>query len=136
MTTLQVTSEINIELNKVLDGMARLDIFELERFLWQASILLAQRKAPNLPKRETKLLQKINRGLPATLQKRYDELTVKLRSETLEAIEHQELLKLIEQTELADAERMKHLIELAGLRNVSLDVLMNQLDIHPPPVHA
>lgn len=136
MTTLQVTSEINIELDKVLNGMARLKTFELERFLWQASILLAQRKAPSLPKRETELLQKINQGLPATLQKRYDELTTKLRSETLEAVEHQELLKLIKQTELADAERMKHLIELAGLRNVSLDALMNQLDIHPPPVHA
>ena len=136
MATVQVTSEINIELDKVLDGVAKLDTPELGRFLSQVSILLARRKAPSLPKRETELLQKINQGLPSALQQRYDGLTTKLQAETITSAEHQELLQLIDQIELADAERMQHLVELAQLRNLSLNGLMNQLGIHHPPAHV
>lgn len=136
MATVQVTSEINIELDEVLDGVAKLDTPELEHFLSQVSILLARRKAPSLPEREAELLQQINQGLPTVLQQRYDELTAKLEADTITPAEHQELLQLIDQIELADAERLQHLIELAQLRNMSLDELMDQLDIHPPPVHV
>ncbi len=45
-------------------------------------------------------------------------------------------VQLIDQIELADAKRVEHLIELAQLRNLSLDELMNQLSIHHPPAHA
>ena len=136
MATVQVTSEINIELDKVLDGVAKLDTPELGRFLSQVSILLARRKAPSIPKREAELLQKINQGLPTAFQHRYDELTTKLQADTITSAEHQELLRLIDQIELADAERVQHLIELAQLRNLSLDELMNQLGIHHPPAHV
>ncbi|MFQ6057391.1 MAG: STAS/SEC14 domain-containing protein [Anaerolineae bacterium] len=136
MATVKVTSEINIELDEVLDGVAKLDTPELERFLSQVSILLARRKAPSLPEREAELLQKINQGLPTALQQRYDELSAKLQANTITSAEHQELLQLIDQIELADAERMQHLIELAQLRSLSLDELMNQLGIHHPPAHA
>lgn len=136
MTTVQVTSEISIELDEVLDGVSKLDTPELEKFLAQVSILLARRKAPNLSKREAELLQQINQGLPAHLQQRYDELTTKLRSEAISSTEYDTLLALIDQVELADIERMKALIELAQLRNVSLDALLNQLGIHPPSPHA
>lgn len=135
MTTVQVISEIDIELDEVLDGVAKLDTPELERFLSQVSILLAQRKAPNLSEREAELLQKINQGLPSALQQRYDELTTRLQAGTITSTEHQELLQLIDKIELADAERMQHLIELAQLRNLSIDELMNQLNINPPQVH-
>jgi len=136
MTTLQVTSEINIEVEKVLDGIARLNTPELEDFLSEVSILLARRKAPSLSKREAELLQKINQGLPETVQKRYDELSEKLHLETITPEEHKELLKLVDTTELANAERIEYLLELAGLRKVSLNELIRQLGIKPPPVHA
>lgn len=132
MATVQVTSKINIELDKVLGGVAKLDTPELGRFLSQVSILLARRKAPSLPEREAELLQKINQGLPTAFQQRYDGLTTKLQADTITSAEYQELLQLIDQIELADAERMQHLIELAQLRNLSLDGLMNQLGIHHP----
>lgn len=86
--------------------------------------------------RESELLQQINQGLPAKLQQHYDELTAKLQAETISPTEHQMLLALIDQIELTNAERMKALIELAQLRNVSLEALMNQLGIHPPPPHG
>jgi hypothetical protein len=136
MATVHVTSEISIALDEVLDGVARLDTPELERFLSQVSILLARRKAPSLPEREAELLQTINQGLPVALQRRYDELTAQLRADTITSAEHHELLQLIDQIELANAERMQHVIELAQLRNLSLDELTNQLGIHYPPAHG
>jgi hypothetical protein len=125
MTTVQVTSEINLDLDKVLDGVSKLETPELERFLSEVGTLLARRKAPHLPQREAELLQAINHGLPADLQQRYNELSAKLQAETITPPEHQELLGLIDQIEQTDAARMQHLIELAQLRHVSLDGLLN-----------
>ncbi len=133
MPKVQVISQINIDLNEVLNGIAQLDIPELEQFVSQVSRLLARRKAPSLPQREAELLQEINRGLPLAVQRRYDELNTKLHEEQLTSEEHQELLALIDPVELADAERLKHLIELAQLRGVSLDTLMDELGIHQVP---
>ncbi len=53
-------------------------------------------------------------------------------TETLTQEEHQELLAFTAQIEKADAERMKYLAELARIRGVSLDLLMEELEIHPP----
>lgn len=135
-STVRLKSEINIELDEVLDGIEKLDTAEVERFLSQVSILLARRKAPSLSEREAELLEKINQGLPAATQRRYDELRAKLQTDNITPAEHEELLGLIDQVEMADAERMRHLIELAQLRHVSLDELMDQLGIHPPPPDA
>jgi hypothetical protein len=135
-TTVQVTSEINIQMDEVLDGVSKLDTPELEQFFNQVSILLAQRKAPYLSPQEATLLQKINQGLPEALLQRYGELTEKLRAETISVLEQQALHQLIDQIELADAERLQYLIELAQLRGVSLDELMAQLGISTPSPHG
>lgn len=132
MPQTQVASPINIDLNQVLEGIAQLDIPELEHFAFQVNTMLARRKAPSLPKREAELLQQINQGLLPAVQQRYHELNAKRCAETFTPEEHQELLVLIDQIELADAERLQHLIELAQLRGIGLDTLMEQLGIHPP----
>jgi hypothetical protein len=67
----------------------------------------------------------INRGLPPALKHRYAELNAKLADDTLTFEEHQELLSLIDQVELANVERIKHLIALAQLRGVDLDTLLD-----------
>ena len=132
MSTVQVISEVHIDLDKILDGMAQLDLSELERFSLNVNSLIARRKAPNLPKRETDLLQQINRGLPVTVRQRYAALNEKLLAETLTTEEHQEFSALVDQIEQSDVERLKYLIELAQLRNISLAALMEQLGIRRP----
>jgi len=87
-----------------------------------------------LPKNEAELLLNINQGLPLIVQRRYDELTAKRRSDTIKAEELQELLNLIDRIEHSDAERIKHLAQLAHLRQTSLTALMNDLGIEAPPV--
>ena len=60
---------------------------------------------------------------------RYDELIARRDTRTLMPEERQELLRLTDQVELLEAERMKHLIDLAKLRQVSLDEIMKQLGL-------
>ncbi len=132
MPTVQVTSRVEIDFEEVLQGMARLQMQDLERFVDRAIALQAQRRAPSLSRRETELLQKINQGLPTQIRQRYEELNDKLHEETILPEEHDELLQLVERVELADAERLQHLIELARIRNISVEELMSQLDIRRP----
>lgn len=129
MTTLHVNSAI--ELDQVLRRVEMLDTPELEHFFSQVGILLARRKAP-IPQREAVLLQQINTPLPAQTLADYQELSQKLRDESITPEEHAHLLTLVDVVELADAERMQHLFELAQLRNVPLDTLMQQLGIQTP----
>jgi hypothetical protein len=131
MTAIHLKSEVKIDFEQLLDGVTQLDTPALEHLLSQVSLVLARRKAPSLSRQESLLLQKINRSLPVTTQQRYDELRAKLHSETIAADEYQELLGLIDEVELADANRLQALIELAHLRNVSLAEVMDQLGIHP-----
>jgi hypothetical protein len=129
MPKVHVTSHIEIDLDEVLQGLARLGTTELEQFVEKVIALQAQRRAPSLPKDETELLQQINRGLPADIRQRYDALNAKLHDETITPQEHAELLALIDRVELADAERMQRLIALARLRGVSVDTLIEQLGV-------
>ncbi|PZD73985.1 hypothetical protein C1752_01809 [Acaryochloris thomasi RCC1774] len=132
MPSVQVTSQINLDLDQLIEGVAQLDTPDLEKFLAQVSHVLARRKIPNQPEQETELLQLINQGLPDPIQERYDFLRAKCQAETLTLTEHQELLKLIDTAESSTNERLGHLITLASLRQVSLPELMKQLDIQPP----
>ena len=136
MTSSSFAVKTDEALDEVLDEVSRLDTPHLEDLLLEVSLMLAERKAPHLSRRESELLMKINRGLSAEVQRRYDELMDKLRNETITSAERQELLQLIDQIEQADAERLQYLIELAQLRNVSVEELMAQLGIQPPAIHA
>ena len=129
MPKVHVTSRIEIDLDEVLQGLARLETKELEQFVEKVMALQAQRQAPSLPKDETELLQQINRGLPDGIRQRYDALNAKLHDETITPQEHEELLTLIDRIELADAERMQRLVALARLRGVPVDTMMEQLGI-------
>jgi hypothetical protein len=129
MPKVHVTSQIEIDLDEVLHGLARLGTKELEQFVDKVIALQAQHRAPSLPKDETELLQQINCGLPADIRQRYDALNTKLHDETITPEEHAELLTLIDRLELADVERMQRLVALAQIRGVSIDTLMEQLGI-------
>jgi len=91
--------------------------------------LKARRTAPSLPSQEPELLARINEGLPAPLADRYQELIGKRRAASLASEECAELLRLTDEVEGLDTERIKHLTELARLRKTSLSNLMTELGI-------
>src|SRR5687767_7594304 len=126
MSKVQVMSQIEIDFDDVLKGVARLENSELEQFAEKVIALRAQRLAPHLPDNEAELLQRINRGLPPEARQRFTELNTKLHEETITPVELQELLELTDQIELLDAERIQDLILLAQLRCISVDALMVQ----------
>lgn len=136
MATVQLKSQVYIDIKELIGGVSKLDTHEIEHFLAEISMVLAQRKVSNLPERESGLLRKIGEGLPHDIQSQYDALQKKLLTNEITSKEHQELLELIETVESADAKRLENLIELSQLRQVSLDQLMSQLGIHHPPAYA
>ncbi len=85
-----------------------------------------------LPQDEADLLLKINQGLSQPAQHRYDELIAKRQAETLTPDEYAELLRLSDQTEHMNAERLAALAALAQLRQTTLPHLMRDLGIEDP----
>ena len=129
MPKVQVTSQIEIDFEDMLKGVAQLENSELEQFADQVIALRAQRRAPHLPNNEAELLQRINQSVSPKIRQRIAELTHKLQDETITPSEQDELVGLTDLIEEADAERLQNLILLAQSRNVSVDALMIQLGI-------
>jgi hypothetical protein len=67
---------------------------------------------------------------------RYRELVARRRAESLTAAEQQELTQLSDGIELANAVRVGHVIDLARLRGVPVDTLIQQLGIPLPAAGA
>ena len=129
MPTIQVDPE------QLLQAALQMPRAELEQFVTRLLALKIGQDTPHLSQAESELLLAINQGIPAATQQRLDALIAQRQAHTLTVAEHQELLQLTAQIEQRDAERLQHLIELAVLRQVTLDTLMQQLGLQPAP-HA
>jgi len=85
-----------------------------------------------LSSEESKLLRQVNEWLPSETWDEYQELREKFRAETLTEAEHQRLTEIYDQIEAINAQRIGFIAELARLRRVSLEEMMNQLGIASP----
>lgn len=128
--SLKITKQVDLGLDDILNGISELETKDLEKFMQKVGHLIARRKGVYLPERESQLLMKINKAIPAALQSRYESLLAKNRAETITLLEHEELLGVIEKVETKNAERLENLIELSRIRNISLDLLMKQLHLN------
>ena len=120
--------------DELLRAVDCLDEAELRPLVAQILYRTARRLAPVLDRRESELLEAINRGLPVESEKRYRELIAERQAETLTSLGLEELKELTEQAEKLQTERMAHLVSLAQLRGVPLTDLMTELGIEPSPV--
>jgi len=77
--------------------------------------------------KEADLLRSIHREFPPDAADRYRALMEKRRGETLTESEHAELIRLTDERERFQAERIKSLAELAHLRHTSLAKLAEDL---------
>lgn len=82
--------------------------------------------------REIILLQKINLGISEKSWKRYYQLIDKRNDLTLSELEQLELINISNKIEEANAKRLIFLLELADLRAVDLDELINYLGLKVP----
>ncbi len=125
----KVKVEVQLSLDELFKAVEQLNKTDLERFLSQIIVLIAQRQAFNLPQSEAELLLKINQSIPSDTQKYYNELILKRYAEKLTNDEHRELLHLTEQIEKLQAQRIEYLADLARLRGITLSTLMENLGI-------
>lgn len=122
---------IQIESDQLLNAALQMPEEEFQRFVTRLFTLKAQERTPALSERESELLTGINQGLSSADARRMKELIGKRQSYTLTENELQELIRLTDESERLNVERLKHLLELAQLRGVTLDEVMNQLHIRP-----
>ena len=99
------------------------------------SLVQRMGRARRFSTREAELLKQINEGLPAETWERYRQLVLKRRAETLTPDEYRELIGVSDQIDEAHGRRMGYLVDLARLRGVDLDLLMNELGLGPVDLH-
>ena|ERR1051325_6029240 len=131
MSVIQVEAQLSSE--ELLKAVEQLSAQELERFFDKIVEMRAQQKAPRLTLQESELLARINQPIARDTRQRYHDLIEKRRASLLNEAEYEELLRLTDEIEKADAERVRSLVELARVRNLSLDDLIKQLGIQAPP---
>ena len=104
---------------------------EFEAFLDQILSLRAKRKSTILPKEESKLMEKINASLTITESETYKELIEKREEENLSNSEYEELIRLSDKLETIHSVRISSLYKLANLKGITLQEVMNYLEIRP-----
>lgn len=130
MSVIQVSVQLTPQdLRKAAE---QLETTELDNLVNEMLLIRARRHAPVLRQKETTLLTKINQGLALEAQLRYQELLGKLQGEILTDIEHKEFIRLTQEIESLNVERLKHLVELAQLRQVPLAQLIGDLGLNAP----
>ncbi len=117
--------------HQISKSLPELSVTELEELMKQIINLRKQKLPTVLSQPETILLKKINTGITDSIQKRYNYLVKKRKEETLNNSELDELIELTAYTESHNVQRLGYILELANLRNKSLDEMVEELEIKP-----
>ncbi len=120
----------------LLDAVKRMGPKEYDAFIEMALAVRPRAKGVTLSAKETRLVERINRGLPTELANRYARLIGRRKKGALTAAEHQELLELTHEAESRDADRAEALVALAKLRCVPVRTLMKQMGVKTPAIHG
>jgi hypothetical protein len=116
----------------LLRNATQMPVDELERFLKEANALLFRKKIKDKKLRERQLLHKINQSVLETSSiERYRILSEKVQSGIINEDEYSELNTLANQEEKLRNLRVKYMIELSQIREVSLLQVMESLGLNP-----
>lgn len=110
----------------------RLDNRSLDAFIENILSLRVQRKTSDKQKEEADLLQKINKSLSIKEIDRFHALNEKQFEDDITEQEYAELGVLVQKIERLNVKRLKYLISLAQLRNVTVLEVMKQLGLSNP----
>ena len=129
---MQVTIELPYDLESQLREQAQQKGKALNQYI---TGIIREKMNATIPKPsalsadETRLFTIINKGFSDDFWTKLHFLNQKRQNESLSEIERRELIEMAERMEMANAERLKALIELAGIRQMDLDALMTQLGL-------
>lgn len=114
---------VEISTENLLSAVVRMPEKDFERFF---------KNAKQIKEREMKLINRLEDfDLSTEKKKVYRQLLKKFRAEKISPEEHQKLISLTEELEDLNVERVKCLVEIAKLRNSTLDEVKKDLDIKP-----
>ncbi len=125
------TIQVQVSREELLQAIQQLDKTEFAGLVTEILSLRAQRAAPILSADETALLQRVNQRLTDADQRRRAQLLENLAAETLTAEEHTELIRLNDEAERLNAQRLEALVQMAALRQVSLRQVMQDSGLEP-----
>jgi hypothetical protein len=120
---------MNASVATLFQEAERLDNRSLDAFITNIISMRVQRRTSDTQKEEAILLQKINKSLSIEQIERFRNLNEKRLDNNITEEEHVELGILIEKIEKLNVTRLKYLIALAQLRNITVRELMGQLGI-------
>ena len=117
---------------EIVKNAARLELQELESLSKKIATLIFQKRGiPVMDETELKLLQQINKEFPANKWERLEFLDWKLEYRALNEAEEVESLELAEAYEEFSVERIESLAQLATIRRIHIDELMEELGLKP-----
>jgi uncharacterized protein YprB with RNaseH-like and TPR domain len=128
---------LNVEISteNLLRAVTQMPETEFNQFIEKARKLRRQPTKPKWAKDEIELIKKINEcALSEEKQSRYDELVEKRRDEKITESELQELSALIDEAEELNVRRLENVVKLALSSKKSVDEIMEELELYPPPV--
>ncbi len=128
---------INLTLSPELEQRLRTEAFkqglEPDLYILNALQERLQRSLPTSQPTKADLLLQINIGFSEQTWEQYHTLIAKRRAETLSPEEHGQLIQLSNRLESLNVARIQALIQLANLRNQTLEDLMQNLGINTGP---
>lgn len=125
-----------LQINPSLENRVRQNALQkgidLNQFIVQFLELNFPEEKPKpqvISRQESVLLEEINAFIPIETWERYHFFRAKRQNETINASESAEYDAINQQIETANVKRLKLLIELAKIRKITLDELMQQLGL-------
>lgn len=119
--------QLKVTTENLLNAVVQMPEGEFNHFVEKAKKL--RQKEQTISPKEADLLHKINRIFSAEKRQRYNELYAKFQSENISEKEHKELLKLSDEFEILNAERLKYIGQLAIMRGQTLEKVIKDLQI-------
>lgn len=130
MPTIHIEAQVSP--HELLKAVGQLEPADLEQFVSQVLALRVQQESPAPLPSEAELLRRVALALPSEVERRYRELIAKRKAESLSPNEYAELLRLTDEVEMHEMNRLQALVQLAHLRKTSLTALMEDLHIQVP----
>lgn len=129
MPTLHLAAELTRQ--DLFRATAELSADELEQFAAEVVALRDLRSGKATALTDEELVRLIRHAVPEALHQRLRQLDALRRSESLAAHEHSELLRLVDDYENRNAERIWALGQLATRRQTTIAEVMQSLGIQP-----
>jgi len=119
-----------ITIKDLIKGAEKLETSALEEYIQKILQIRAKRVASSFERQEAELLKNINIGLSEEKRLRKAVLWKKREAETLSQKEHQELMKIIDEAEALNVQRVVNIGKLAQLRGITPIQLMADLGFY------